>query len=38
MPVTQLDDAPIANGKPGTLALQLRAAYVAHMDQQAGAA
>jgi D-alanine transaminase len=38
MPITQLDDAPIANGKPGTLSLKLREAYVAHMDAQAGAA
>lgn len=38
MPVTQLDDAPIANGKPGTMVLRLRAAYLAHMDRQAGAA
>jgi D-alanine transaminase len=38
MPITQLDDAPIANGKPGTLSLKLREAYIAHMDAQAGAA
>ena len=38
MPVTQLDDAPIANGKPGTIALKLRAAYFRHMAAQAGTA
>lgn len=38
MPVTQLDDAPIANGKPGTIALKLRAAYFQHMAAQAGTA
>jgi branched-subunit amino acid aminotransferase/4-amino-4-deoxychorismate lyase len=38
MPVTQVDEAPVANGKPGTLALRLRAAYLAHMDGQVGAA
>ncbi len=36
MPVTQLDDAPIANGKPGTIALRLREAYFRHMAAQAG--
>ncbi len=38
MPVTQLDDTPIANGKPGTISLKVRAAYMRHMAAQAGPA
>jgi D-alanine transaminase len=38
MPVTQIDDTPVANGKPGSLSVALRAAYLRHMEAQAGAA
>ncbi|MBI3505806.1 MAG: D-amino-acid transaminase [Proteobacteria bacterium] len=38
MPITQIDDAPVANGKPGTIALKVRAAYMQHMAAQAGSA
>ena len=38
MPITQLDDTPIANGKPGTIALKIREAYFRHMAAQAEAA
>ena len=31
MPVTQLDDSTIANGKPGTISLKLRQRYIAYM-------
>ena len=34
MPVTQVDDRPVANGKPGAVAGKLRAAYLRHMDAQ----
>ena len=30
IPVTQIDDTQIGNGKPGTLTLQLREIYIAH--------
>ena len=36
MPVTQLDDAPIANGKPGTISLKLRQRYIAYMASENG--
>jgi len=32
MPVVQIDDRPVANGAPGTVARDLRARYVAYMD------
>ena len=38
MPITQIDDAPVANGKPGTISLRIRAAYMDHMAAQAGPA
>jgi hypothetical protein len=38
MPVTQLDERPVANGKPGAVSATLRAAYLRHMERQAGAA
>jgi len=31
MPVTQIDDAVIANGKPGTICRKLRQSYIAYM-------
>jgi len=31
MPVTQIDDAVIANGKPGTISRRLRQSYIAYM-------
>jgi D-alanine transaminase len=37
MPVTEVDDRPVANGKPGGVSTKLRAAYLRHMEQQAGA-
>ena len=30
LPVVQIDDATVANGKPGSLSGKLRAAYLAH--------
>ena len=33
MPVTQIDDAVIANGKAGSVSRKLRQRYVAHMAQ-----
>jgi len=38
MPVTQVDDKTVANGKPGAVATKLRAALMAHMDKQVAAA
>lgn len=38
MPVTQVDDKTVANGKPGAVATKLRAALMAHMDAQVAAA
>jgi len=38
MPITQIDDAPVANGKPGTISLKIRQAYMDHMAAQAGSA
>jgi D-alanine transaminase len=35
MPVTQIDDAVIANGKPGSVSLKLRARYLAYMNDAA---
>ena len=35
MPVVQIDDQPVANGTPGTIALDLRQRYVAFMDHLA---
>ena len=32
MPITQIDDRPIANGAPGTIALDLRARYRNYVD------
>ncbi|MDX2222564.1 MAG: D-amino-acid transaminase [Rhodospirillaceae bacterium] len=32
MPVVRIDDKPVANGAPGTVALDLRARYLARMD------
>jgi len=32
MPVVQIDDKPVANGAPGTVALDLRRLYRAHLD------
>jgi D-alanine transaminase len=32
MPVVRIDDRPVANGAPGTVALELRARYRARMD------
>jgi D-alanine transaminase len=37
MPVTQVDERPIANGKPGAISAKLRSAYLRHMDEQVGA-
>jgi D-alanine transaminase len=34
LPVTQIDDQVIANGKPGSLTLKLRQRYMAHMGDQ----
>ena len=31
MPITQIDDATIGNGKPGSFAIQLREKYLGHM-------
>lgn len=36
MPITQIDDATIGNGKPGSFALQLREKYQGHMAEIAG--
>jgi len=36
MPITQIDDATIGNGKPGSFAIQLREKYVSHMAEIAG--
>jgi D-alanine transaminase len=36
MPVTQLDDSVIANGKPGTIGLKLRQRYIAYMASAEG--
>jgi D-alanine transaminase len=36
MPITQIDDATIGNGKPGTFAIQLREKYLGHMARIAG--
>ena len=38
MPVTQVDDKTVANGKPGAVATKLRAALMTHMDRQVAAA
>jgi D-alanine transaminase len=35
MPVTEVDERPVANGKPGAIAGKLRAAYLRHMEKQA---
>jgi D-alanine transaminase len=37
MPVTEVDDRPVANGKPGGISTKLRAAYLRHMEKQAQA-
>lgn len=37
MPVTQIDDAVIANGKAGSVSSKLRQRYIAHMTQAARA-
>jgi D-alanine transaminase len=37
MPITQIDDAIIGNGKPGSFSIQLREKYMAHMAEIAGA-
>lgn len=34
MPVTQVDDTVIANGKPGSVSLKLRARYLGYMSRQ----
>jgi D-alanine transaminase len=36
MPITQIDDATIGNGKPGSFAIQLREKYLGHMERIAG--
>ena len=36
MPITQIDDATIGNGKPGSFAIQLREKYLGHMARIAG--
>ena len=36
MPITQIDDATIGNGKPGSFAIRLREKYVSHMAEIAG--
>jgi D-alanine transaminase len=36
MPITQIDDAIIGNGKPGSFAVELREKYLAHMAEIAG--
>jgi D-alanine transaminase len=36
MPVTQLDESVIANGKPGTIGLKLRQRYIAYMTSAEG--
>jgi D-alanine transaminase len=38
MPVVQIDDQPVANGAPGTIALDLRQRYRAYMDGLTGSA
>ncbi|HEV2678549.1 MAG TPA: D-amino-acid transaminase [Aliidongia sp.] len=37
MPITQLDDATIGNGKPGSFSVRLRETYLARMAEIAGA-
>lgn len=37
MPITEVDDRPVANGKPGGVSSKLRAAYLRHMEMQANA-
>jgi D-alanine transaminase len=36
MPVSQIDDAVVANGKAGSLSRRLRQRYLAHMAAEAG--
>ena len=36
MPITQIDDSVIANGKPGTIGLRLRQLYIAYMGGAKG--
>jgi D-alanine transaminase len=36
MPITQIDEATIGNGRPGSFALQLREKYLGHMARIAG--
>ncbi|GGF14857.1 D-amino-acid transaminase [Aliidongia dinghuensis] len=38
MPITQIDETPIGNGKPGSFTRELREKYMAHMAEIAGAA
>jgi branched-subunit amino acid aminotransferase/4-amino-4-deoxychorismate lyase len=38
MPVTQIDDRVVANGRPGTLSRLLREAYVRYMNEAEPAA